>query len=200
MGTTHNSDLTVIMPVFHEDRPLVLDVDKGASEQHGRGIIRTRVDQCLAGRHPDPSSAHFPSVARRCAALFASTYAMSRLPEWLEADLRAMVGSVRTGAARLSGDDADPWRGHGAGDDRRDDRVLGPAHGGRDPGAAGRRLQGRTVDRQRRTGNPRHPHRLHRHHRGRHRLRRLLGERSPGRRSLQLLPCLAAGQRQHPGA
>ncbi len=41
-GTTHNSDLTVIMPVFFEGRHIFLDLNSRPPEQHGRSFLRPR--------------------------------------------------------------------------------------------------------------------------------------------------------------
>ena len=79
MGTTHNSDLTVIMPVFHEDRHLFWTSIRAHQNNTGEasfGHASTSVWQ--DGIQIPP--VRILSVARRCAALFASTCAMSASP------------------------------------------------------------------------------------------------------------------------
>ena len=92
MGTTHNSDLTVVMPVFYEGRAPVLDRGAGAPEQHRRGVLRAT---------PRPTCGRTESRFRRCASSSAASEIRStirfylrnvRLPEWLEADLQGHGG------------------------------------------------------------------------------------------------------------
>ena len=99
-GGTHNSDLTVIMPVFHEGRHLFWTSIRAHQNNTGEasfGHASTSVWQ---------DGIQIPPVriferGREVRSIIRFYLRNVRLPEWLEADLRAMVGSVRTGTRRI---------------------------------------------------------------------------------------------------
>ena len=99
-GGTHNSDLTVIMPVFHEGRQLFWTSIRAHQNNTGEssfGHASTSVWQ--DGIQIPPVKIY--ERGREIGSVIRFYLRNVRLPEWLEADLRAMVGSVRTGTKRL---------------------------------------------------------------------------------------------------
>ncbi len=99
-GTTHNSDLTVIMPVFFEGEHMFWTSIRAHQNNTGEaafGHASTSVWQ--DGIQIPPVKIYEKGKEIRSVIRF---YLRNiRLPDWLEADLRAMVGSVKIGAKRL---------------------------------------------------------------------------------------------------
>ena len=108
MGTTHNSDLTVVMPVFVDGEHLFWTAVRAHRNNTGEasfGYASTSVWQ---------DGIQIPPVriferGREIRSTIRFYLRNVRLPDWLDADLRAMVGAVRAGAARLQ----DMTRTHG---------------------------------------------------------------------------------------
>ena len=108
MGTTHNSDLTVLMPVFFEGRHLFWTAVRAHQNNTGEaefGYASTSVWQ--DGIQIPP--VRIFSRGREVRSIIRFYLRNVRLPDWLEADLRAMVGAVRAGADLL----VDMTRTHG---------------------------------------------------------------------------------------
>ncbi len=100
MGTTHNSDLTVIKPVFCEGQHLFWTVVRAHQNNTGEasfGYASTNVWQ--DGIQIPPIRIVRKGKEDRSVIRF---YLRNvRLPDWLEADLRAMIGAVRAGSTWL---------------------------------------------------------------------------------------------------
>ena len=199
LGTTHNSDLTVIMPVFVDGEHLFWTAVRAHQNNTGEasfGYASTSVWQ---------DGIQIPPVriferGREIRSTIRFYLRNVRLPDWLEGRPQ---GHGRRGSRRrrsASGNDGDPRHRCRRADPGRDDRLCRAPHGRRDPRASRWRLSRGGMDRQRRPGHAQHPHCLHRDDRRRHHPRRLFGQRPPGRRPLQRDRGHDGGLRQHSGA
>ena len=99
-GGTHNSDLTVIMPVFHEGRHLFWTSIRAHQNNTGEAAFGHASTSVWQDGIQIPPVRIFER-GREVRSIIRFYLRNVRLPEWLEADLRAMVGSVRTGTRRI---------------------------------------------------------------------------------------------------
>ena len=99
-GTTHNSDLTVIMPVFWRGRHLFWVSIRAHQNNTGEASFGHASTSVWQDGIQIPPVKIFDG-GREVRSVIRLYLRNVRLPTWLEADLRAMVGSVRTGARRL---------------------------------------------------------------------------------------------------
>ena len=100
MGTTHNSDLTVIKPVFCQNEHLFWTVVRAHQNNTGEasfGYASTNVWQDGI-QIPPIRIVHKGKETRSVIRFYLRNV---RLPDWLEADLRAMIGAVRAGSVWL---------------------------------------------------------------------------------------------------
>ena len=191
-GNTHVGDFVTACPVFYKGEHLFWSVTKGHQLDCG-AFMPTSVPAAAKGRVAGGAAAPADQVLQEGQALRGHHPHVPRQRALEGLALRGPHGAARVHLDRPAAHPRNAGalrQGRARGLHRRDLRVFGPAHGGRNPCHARRRISRRCVARHRRPGRHEHPDSRQSHDQGRqgargfHRLRAAdarLQQQHPGR-------------------